>query len=471
MESLNPTKGCYHCMIRRISCDRTIPHCTKCKAKHLVCPGYGVRYRFVPINTIIARGDPRMASSMIDSAVEPHVAARVAIGESQRSGDQSTIGDAADEASFTASGRPLVQGDEKQPPDKQFLGLVAAKHKRNPNWDGSWSSIPTGFGSIPRILDPVKAKTRFLFDHFAERVSFTMFLIDGEENGYRNHVLPLAHISPIIQRAVCITAAFHLTPHMPELLGVAERGRAAIISHLRERAGCENALDDVTWTDITLLILGDLISGNDDVVSLYHVLASFIAARGTKDLKSPLAQFLYIQTQRIAFFARPTIGESKGIVGAGQVIPKSMESFLQLDPGWHGTQENTVVPTHRDVLRVSSEIYLLRAESRSVPVDEVRMANLVQQLRGLFEYLNRKPGSHTLAWSSFIAAAEAYSQEDRIFFSTQLRRSWEVTGYKNVLQALEILPTIWQQSADERWTQSFAAMKMQSTHSSSSISG
>jgi hypothetical protein len=50
MDGKTRMKGCYNCMKRRIRCDLATPTCQKCTKKGLVCPGYGVRYRFSKIN-------------------------------------------------------------------------------------------------------------------------------------------------------------------------------------------------------------------------------------------------------------------------------------------------------------------------------------------------------------------------------------------------------------------------------------
>ena len=59
-----------------------------------------------------------------------------------------------------------------------------------------------------------------------------MLMYDDEANGYRRQILPLAHADPIVERAVCVAAAFHLSRQVPELRLPAESGRAAIVSKL-----------------------------------------------------------------------------------------------------------------------------------------------------------------------------------------------------------------------------------------------
>ncbi|KAH7114542.1 hypothetical protein B0J13DRAFT_239743 [Dactylonectria estremocensis] len=331
-----PARGCYICMRRRITCDKAMPHCNKCKVKGLACPGYGVRFRFVPINTVIARGDPRMGS-----AIHPtqEVAHRPASKDSQ------------------VSNQGTSQDPSTGSPENDCTGLVDT-HRENPHSGGHWNVVQTrasrrADGSahdltstprrpakthpftppscqVPRILDPIEALPRFLLDHckltlwclgmadvvVAKKISPIMVSFDGEGNGYRKYIMPLAYVDPLINQVLCATAAFHLGQHMPRLLPFAEKTRAVIIGNLRERASCVNALDDATWAVIHTLILGDLFTGSEEVVSLYHSLTSFIAARGTAGAKSPLAQFLYIQAQLYSFFANSMLADYEDISAA-----------------------------------------------------------------------------------------------------------------------------------------------------------
>lgn len=475
MDSSNTSKGCHHCLRRRIICDRTVPHCTKCKAKRLTCPGYGVRYRFVPINTVIARGDPRMAAS--DGIhTDGESAGRAASDESRERSQVTTRN-----RSVTLPRRRKFLGDEKQPDrhtaehreaqnHRQWSVIPSSRTHLYHNADASTSHVGafnmahfrssnTSSGSVQRILDPMGAKNRFLLDHFLARISLSLDLFDGAGNGWRNHVLPLAHADPMVQQAICANASFYLAPRMPHYLGAAEKGKAAIISHLRKKASREDALDESTWMVIILLIVGDLVNGNDEIISLYRMLISFMAARGTTELKSPLAKFLYFQTQLIAFHVHHIVALCKGIEGASLALPSPMEQFVQLDPGWHSVRERSMFSTHLEMYRVAAEIHLLRAESHSAPIDKIRMNKLLEQLRGLFEKLGEKPGFHVMAWPGFIGAMEALSEEQRNYFVEKVRRVCKLTGFRSMSQSLDMLPTVCDRQTDHRWTESMASLR------------
>ena len=124
-----------------------------------------------------------------------------------------------------------------------------------------------------------------------------MIMYDDEANGYRHEILPLAHCNPVVGRAVCIAAAFHLSQRMPELRIPAESGRAAIVSKMSRTACQRDYLDDSTWATIILLIVADLVTGHEHIVTLYKMLIAFLGVRGQAQLTSPLAEFLYYQSR------------------------------------------------------------------------------------------------------------------------------------------------------------------------------
>lgn len=127
-----------------------------------------------------------------------------------------------------------------------------------------------------------------------------MLMYDGGGNGYRYQIMPLAHSDPIVERAVCVAAAFHLSRNNPDLRLAAESGRAAIINKLSTMS---SDLSDSTWAIILLLIVADLITGHEHVITLYKMLVAFLEARGRAPGQlslgggSPLGDFLYYQSR------------------------------------------------------------------------------------------------------------------------------------------------------------------------------
>jgi len=126
-----------------------------------------------------------------------------------------------------------------------------------------------------------------------------MILFDGEKNGYRHQVLPFGVCNDLVQRAICVAAALHLAPKMPELRRPAEEGRAAIIRKLRDNAdvnGESGVFTEATWVAILLLIVTDLVTGNEDVLILYHMLQSYLKGR-LPATETPLTRFVMYQSR------------------------------------------------------------------------------------------------------------------------------------------------------------------------------
>jgi hypothetical protein len=131
-------------------------------------------------------------------------------------------------------------------------------------------------------------------------------MFDDEANGYRYEILPLAHVDPVVRRAVCVAAAFHLSSRRPELREPAERGRDAIIRKLRETAPQSTTqlmLDERAWAVVLLLTVADLVVGHEHVMLLYRMLTCFMSswsssAENARDGKpaSSLGAFLYYQS-------------------------------------------------------------------------------------------------------------------------------------------------------------------------------
>lgn len=89
------------------------------------------------------------------------------------------------------------------------------------------------------------------------------------------------------------------------------------------------------------------------------------------------------------------------------------------------------------------------------------MPDRIAHIRSLFEQVDpAAPGSHTIVWPAFIAAAESREEDNREFFSSILRRLWQSTGYANVLKGLDALPELWErQDKGQRWTAALQELK------------
>lgn len=201
---------------------------------------------------------------------------------------------------------------------------------------------------------------------------------------------------------------------------------------------------------------------------------------------------------RISFFAHPTLAESRAITDFSHVLQDPRGSLDEPAPrrklplqfliatseeqAWDRAISNARTKLYVDIVCEATEIYLLRAssgnnhmpvlsnpseiagqppEERIEPLNDDILASRVAHVRHLFEQVDpAAPGSHTIVWPAFVAAAESRSLDDREFFSAVLRRIWESTGYSNVVRGLDALPQIWEgQTRGERWTAALPGLK------------
>lgn len=131
-----------------------------------------------------------------------------------------------------------------------------------------------------------------------------------------------------------------------------------------------------------------------------------------------------------------------------------------------------------DIVREATELYLLRVNApdnvsslspklQSHPLsvtpcpDSGFTTPRLASIRYLFEKVDpTAPGSHTIVWPAFVAAAESQSSGDKAFFTAVLQRIWYSTGYANVLKGLDALPEIWeQQRCGRNWTSMLSTLK------------
>lgn len=205
----------------------------------------------------------------------------------------------------------------------------------------------------------------------------------------------------------------------------------------------------------------------------------------------------FLTISRISFFAYPFLGESKAITDISYIFKDPPAASEQLAPRQHmpleflvamneaQASQMTLVDSRTqlyiDIVGEATEIYRLRVntpdsgsrttssavtqspQSREGPPlwpasdDEIRLASL----RCLFEQVDCfAPGSHTIVWPAFVAAAESQSDDDRAFFVSILQSIWEWTRYANVLKGLDALPGIWaEQKLGRNWTSMLSTLK------------
>ncbi|KAI0852111.1 hypothetical protein F5Y00DRAFT_251499 [Daldinia vernicosa] len=424
----NDKKSCYNCVKRRIVCDKTENQCGKCTKKNLKCPGYGVRYRF-------AKGATSSSLLSVSSSEGDH----------------------------TRSKRPRRPYKWIEC-SRDKLKTTSRVSKAPPTVN---SILPFNCSDTTTTVPSVVAINLVLTVKVAAHVSPFMVLLDDETNGYRHHILPVAYHEPLVQKAVCIASAFHLSSRRPQLRAPAEIVRASLIRKLSEASTVSPDLSETTWATLVLLIVADLVIGHEDVSTLYKLLTVFLEARGPlKEPATQLEKFLYFQSCIIGFFTQPFSSLEALPVRPPRMSSDPVAMFKRYVHGLENCQQQKNVPlrkgyvfsryfsVYEQLFRLAGEIYTTRAESEApLPSPEYYMEDRVQEMRSLYEKLDpTAPGSHVVVWPIFVAAAESVSQDHREYFTTALKRIYSVVGYANISRGLMVLPELWAQRSRKSWT-------------------
>lgn len=126
-----------------------------------------------------------------------------------------------------------------------------------------------------------------------------MVVVDGEHNGYRTVILPLAVTDELVQTAVASTAASHLWRDNPELRDEAESERFKVIQTLKSAASLHGSSQRVftvsTWATLLVLLVGEMITGRDDYRYLIRMIG-LVRANGVDDVGPEGRGFLEAQT-------------------------------------------------------------------------------------------------------------------------------------------------------------------------------
>jgi hypothetical protein len=128
-----------------------------------------------------------------------------------------------------------------------------------------------------------------------------MVVFDGNFNGYRDIILPLALQDDVLRRVVSVTAAQHIMEDVPVLKKPAAAGQLAIVSKLRRDSfelPSTRLFSTSTWATILILLVGETITGENNFGFLLEMLM-FIsnACEPGLDMPSEVHKFLMQQTK------------------------------------------------------------------------------------------------------------------------------------------------------------------------------
>ncbi|KAE9973473.1 hypothetical protein BLS_003580 [Venturia inaequalis] len=313
-------------------------------------------------------------------------------------------------------------------------------------------------------LELLDSKTRWLFVHFLTQVSPYCIILD-DDNGFRSHVLPYAAQDPLVRRAVCVTAAFHLSNKVPSLRADAEVGRGIVIKMLQEIAlsnagpqqfqSQQQRLGDGVGSR-SLNAKGSRCSppaqqrvfAESNIMALRKTLVSFREGRKREGMgQGPLVEFLEYQSGLIEFVARPM---------SNKPGRDACESFL-LDHQKYNTSPaiQHTITQYNSCFRLARRIYHYKmAESTLTLEQSVELGQLAQDLKMILMSIDANvPGSHCPLWPCFVAGCEASNQVERNFFYTRLEMIWLKTWSRNPFVAMKGLLYIWSMGPNVNWAE------------------
>ncbi|KAF4471072.1 acriflavine sensitivity control acr-2 [Fusarium albosuccineum] len=509
------SQGCYECSQRRVSCDRTEPHCQKCISKGLKCSGLDIRYRFT--NGIATRGkwvgktiqnvyaerqDSNKHQERDDGAgystfhfepLQPKEATPKAQRKAGRNGSliTSTLGylDFSNnteqlppkEGSCTLTETEDCQSENKQTDTSVIDNSVTLVHPSNDSLDS-----PTWFNSGWQLTheplpDNIPLWKRQLFMHYSKHIAREMLAIDGAHNGWRHLVLPVAHGDELVMNAVLTVSAFHLS--LGEPMQIQSKGMLSTESSLctpdgcpsadvlyartikglqqrRELAGVDYAARQSVLLAILVLLISVMVNGRKDFPLLFGMLQSALEAVGGEGGLGggELGGFMVRQIRKLRVYAAPLLSEQSGLETlAAQAhwghIFDCLNHCSQSQPDHAGA-----VSVITDIVQQAHDIYIRQAVSnfqRGPSAND--WATSIQGIQRFKETLEAfpkdSPGQQVLIWATFIAASDCILDEHKAFFESLLMQHHARSGFLNVVKGLKHLRNIWaRKSQGDKWT-------------------
>ncbi|CAD0084658.1 unnamed protein product [Aureobasidium vineae] len=450
-----PRDGCKECSRRRIKCDKGAPECAKCLKKGIKCTGVGRQIRFVEgaISKGKRKGQTFPAFPNFTTRLNQHLSnAPETIQHSELRAETLEQLTGVDLSVENVGNVEIDNTDD----NVEETGLILHRRQdRHSTYTSTDDSTTISFRLDPgadSTLELLKPGIQMLFSHFSQNIASIMVVFDTGSNGYRNVLLPLAYQDDLVQRAVSVVAAFHLSSKQPNLLPLAETGRAEIIKRLRADAFAKESnkvFSMSTWATIILLLVGETVTGSRDFVHLYPMLTNLLSHNRLLEAEpSSERGFLLQQSRMFQLFTPPLLDLSQGC----KTFEKDLDFyfdfiFTQTYSDVPNVLENTMI--FRQSIKQARNIYMRQALDNYYPG---QLYDDIEQLRRLV--LPIHPGSpcmHTLPWVYFVAGASSKDQGHRDFFAGRLAQVYEKTRMNSIIVALERLKQIWLLQPNGEW--------------------
>ncbi|KAE8315067.1 hypothetical protein BDV41DRAFT_563109 [Aspergillus transmontanensis] len=437
-------RGCFQCTKRRIVCDGAHPTCLKCQKKGIECSGLG-RFRFS--SGVATRG--KLKGCAIPATVPPQSQwnnqSPTAVPRPQKirwkddgpkcnkrkprtaatktspyptvqevKGRQAWL----DPGSQNKSAVPHISetliapdalGEETRAGSVRHLedttnqqDQVEWQECSDSNNDDGGKACDYWCSTIIPWIPSLGPEDRMYLSHFASEVAPVMVIFDNVSNGYRDIFLPLACEDEVLRGAIRAVAAQHLALRHPGFQGIAEIGRAAIISRLRRdslQASSDSIVNLRTWATLIVLLVGETITGSSEYSHLLRTLLSLMPSLCQIEA-TPAYRFLVQQTHMFQFLGQPLLNETQGMNALGFHPSHYLDwTDYELPPE---SRHNRVLWVVRQAFIEASQIYILRATTNH---------DLWDRLESLKQLVSRvdpdEQGAHALVWNTGASSQNA----------------------------------------------------------------
>ncbi|USW46947.1 Putative aromatic-ring-hydroxylating dioxygenase, alpha subunit, rieske [2Fe-2S] iron-sulfur [Septoria linicola] len=299
-----------------------------------------------------------------------------------------------------------------------------------------------------------------LDENISEKIAPVLVTADDAHNSWRCLLLPIAHASDLVRRAVISAAAGHAPAATSNTKISTSYAYQQVIHELRRRQDLEaESLLGKQHIVLTLLVLlaKAIVDGSQDFRSVFNLLETLL--RTVKDRKAfhsgEIGTFILAQVSKFRGYAALFLSRSEAIT----ILSTCTAGGPPVNANWHEYNTsrnlypslNICMSTMYEVDRRACDIYLAR---ELLGPHTPALIEMVDDFRKtLAAVLAASPGEHTLAWAVFIVAIESGGYEHREVFIQFLRRHQRVRGFGSIGKAIEYIERIWAAHEQNDWVE------------------
>ncbi|KAF6831433.1 hypothetical protein CPLU01_06718 [Colletotrichum plurivorum] len=330
-----------------------------------------------------------------------------------------------------------------------------------------------------------------VYEEVSTHIACEMVAIDGQHNGWRHIVLPMALSERLVLNAVLAASSFHLASwrtgerqapllsgHFPPSSSVSPGAVHATsglrtepaqmyirtIMDLKKRDIRPHNREEslVTLLTILILLVTAMVTGSDDFPMLFRLLDSAMEVIGGEGKlgDTELSRFVIRQICKMRVYAAPLLSEDAGVatLSSETNITRAFECLRHCSerrPDF--TAEASII---KSLIRQSYDIYLQQA--RYYALSDSYFCRLPHDMQSIWRvqrfidtfqsFPSESSGMQVLVWATFVAASACVLDEHRSFFLRVFQSFYARSGFKNLSRGAKHIQRIWnREGSGERW--------------------